>query len=63
MELKKFSKVIFFRMGKISTNPKSIESRERKANQASEAKAAKEKAKEDAYWADNLGFFISFSFS
>ena len=47
-------------MGKISTNPKSIESRERKANQASEAKAAKEKAKEDAYWADNLGFFIFF---
>ena len=40
-------------MGKISTNPKSIEARERKANQAAEAKAAKEKAREDAFWKDD----------
>ena len=30
----------------------------KKGNQAAQAEAAKEKAKEDAYWADNEGFFI-----
>ena len=40
-------------MGKISTNPKSVESRERKAENAAVKKAAIEKAKEDAYWKDD----------
>ena len=43
----------FFRMGKITTNPKSIESRERKAENAAAKKAAILKAKEDASWEDN----------
>ena len=42
-----------FRMGKITTNPKSIESRERKAENAAAKKAAIQKAKEDASWEDN----------
>ena len=42
-----------FRMGKITTNPKSIESRERKAENAAAKKAAILKAKEDASWEDN----------
>ena len=40
-------------MGKITTNPKSIESRERKAENAAAKKAAILKAKEDASWEDN----------
>merc|ERR1711892_547535 len=40
------------KMGKISTNPKSLESRERKATAAADSKAAKVKAKEDAFWHD-----------
>jgi len=40
-------------MGKITTNPKSIESRERKAENAAAKKAAIQKAKEDASWEDN----------
>ena len=44
---------IKFRMGKITTNPKSIESRERKAENAAAKKAAILKAKEDASWEDN----------
>jgi len=40
-------------MGKISTNPKSLESRERKAESAANKKAQIEKAKEDAYWKDD----------
>lgn len=62
IEFLKLSEGVIFRMGKISTNPKSIESRERKANQAAEAKAAKEKAKEDAFWKDDdkskVAFFL-----
>merc|ERR1712106_508001 len=41
------------KMGKISTNPKSLESRERKATAAADSKAAKVKAKEDAFWHDD----------
>ena len=48
-----WSQTGFFRMGKITTNPKSIESRERKAENAAAKKAAILKAKEDASWEDN----------
>merc|ERR1712212_85107 len=41
------------KMGKITTNPKSVESRERKAASAAEKKAQLEQAKEDAKWEDN----------
>ena len=46
-------------MGKISTNPKSLEARERKAGNAAAKKAAIEKAKEDAFWQETFLFFIN----